>query len=102
MNIENRSDMQLAEKAARERWEMSDDQRNSVVSQLVAIIADPNAKNREKIAASRALAAFDRLNVDQQPKSRTNVNLNLALSEKKEDLRRRIERLTGSDDDQGA
>ncbi|WP_345326830.1 hypothetical protein [Novipirellula rosea] len=102
MDIVNRSDMQLAEKAARERWEMSDDQRSNVVSQLVAIIADPSAKNREKIAASRALAAFDRLNVDEKPKTRTNVNLNLELSERKKDLRRRIEGLTGSDDDQGS
>tara|TARA_R110002073_G_scaffold20209_6_gene72818 strand:- start:2364 stop:2672 length:309 start_codon:yes stop_codon:yes gene_type:complete len=99
MKIETRADMKMAEIAARERWEISDEQRSVVVSQLVAIIADPNAKNREKIAASRALAAMDKVNADQQPKTRTNVNLNLALNDKKAKLVARLERIAGDGDD---
>ena len=66
----SRSSMKLAEQAARHRWPMAPAYREGVVADLLRVVLATNEdgapphKTRERISASRALAQFDRLNVD--------------------------------------
>lgn len=73
---------------------MSDDHRAATIKRLVFIVLNEGSTNRERIAAAKAIAAFDKINLDQKPKVSQRVNLNLNVSERKEELRKRIESLT--------
>ncbi|QDT07804.1 hypothetical protein K227x_62320 [Rubripirellula lacrimiformis] len=95
----SRADCVLAAKAANERWPITEEYREATIKKLFLIVLDPNSTNRELISASKALAAFDKINLDQKPKVSQRVNLNLNLSERKDELRKRIESLTLDADD---
>lgn len=88
--IKTRSDCVLAATAANNRWPMSDDQRDAAITRLLAIITNPASSGRLVVSATKALAAFDKLNIDSQPKQTHSVNLNLNVDERKDALAERI------------
>lgn len=57
----SRTDMMLRRRAARERWGVPDAVKNETIYQATKILADPDAGEREKLAAMRVLATFDRV-----------------------------------------
>ena len=97
--IMSRSDCVLVARSANERWPMSDDHRAATIKRLVFIVLNEGSNEPERIAAAKAIAAFDKINLDQKPKVSQRVNLNLNVSERKEELRKRIESLTIDADD---
>ena len=46
-------------KCLTQRWPITPEQRQEIVDQLLSVITDPNTKNREKLAAAKALIAAD-------------------------------------------
>jgi hypothetical protein len=53
----------LAEKAAKNRWPISDEMRADVIRVAQETLSDPNTRPRDRNAAMRVLASFDALNV---------------------------------------
>lgn len=60
------SDNRLNAKALSERWPMKPEYRKAIVQSMLMILADPNASNREKTAAARALIAADSINIKEE------------------------------------
>lgn len=96
--IRTRSDCNLLARAANERWPMQDKWREGAIKELFFILLSKESSNRTKISAAKALAAFDRLNIQAAPPVRQSVNINLAVEERRKQLLERIEKLRGSDD----
>lgn len=96
MEIQTRSDCVQIQAAANNRWPMSMDQRSVAVERLLQIIADPKSNGRLVVSATKALAAMDKLNLDEQPRQTHSVNLNLNVDDRKNELAKRIETLKGS------
>lgn len=92
--IVTRADCVTAAMAANRRWPMSDEQRSSTIERLLAIVSDPSSSSRLVISASKALASFDKINLDSQPKQTHSVNLNLNVDDRKIELAKRLESLT--------
>ncbi|MCM2369651.1 hypothetical protein [Aporhodopirellula aestuarii] len=82
--------------AANNRWPMTMDQRNAAVDRLLQIISDPKSNGRLVVSATKALAAMDKLNLDEQPRQTHSLNLNLNVGDRKSELAKRIESLKGS------
>lgn len=59
-------DTRLWEKALKERWPIPEAMRAGVIKSLLQIIANPEAKPREKTAAARALMAADAQNIEME------------------------------------
>lgn len=96
MEIQTRSDCVQIQAAANNRWPMTMDQRTAAVDRLLQIIADPKSSGRLVVSATRALAAMDKLNMDELPRQTHSVNLNLNVDDRKSELAKRIESLKGS------
>ena len=58
-----RGEIQVFERAANQRWPISDSQRQEAVEFLASVISDSSCSKRERLGAARVLAAFDRCNV---------------------------------------
>lgn len=58
-----RSDIKRIEQAARNRWPMPDAVREAAITRLAMIVADPKQRPRTHVAAVRALAELDKINV---------------------------------------
>lgn len=100
MDIESRSDIQLAGTAIRE-WDISAEQRAQIVETLLAI-ATGSDKERHKISAARELARMVATNVAARPAVVVSAN----APSRKASIRDRIDRLMppadeGDDDDDG-
>lgn len=52
-------DTRMMAKAMEQRWPISESARKAIVSRLIRIIADPNSKPREIIAATKGLIAAE-------------------------------------------
>lgn len=83
--IESRKDIRLVGRAVRERWPMSPEFRVQIIAKLMDIVIDPEATDRDIIAASRVLASIDKMNVDLE-----NAAKNMTLDELKDELRDRL------------
>lgn len=59
-------DTRLLSRALVERWPITEQHRAAIVSVLLRILADPNASNRERISAAKALMTADGNNLQQQ------------------------------------
>lgn len=56
----SRSDLLQLRRAARQDWGVPDVARNEAIYQCLKILADPDASERNRLAASKALIAMDR------------------------------------------
>ncbi len=91
----------MARKAINDRWEISEEQRASVIKQMIAIIEDPSASNRDKIGAGKTLAVYDKTNIDSHPKQTHSINLNLNLEEQRKLIAEKIQSLRDGTVDDG-
>lgn len=96
MDIQTRDDCVQIQTAANNRFPVTMDQRTAAVQRLLEIISDPSSNGRLVVSATKALAAMDKLNMDEQPRQTHSVNLNLNIDDKKSELSKRIESLRGS------
>lgn len=96
MEIQTRADCVNIQTAANNRWPMTMDQRNAAVERLLQIISDSKSSGRLVVSATKALAAMDKLNMDEAPRQTHSVNLNLNVDDRKNELAKRIESLKGS------
>lgn len=92
MEIETVNDVRLAGRVMREEWSISPESREAIVKSLVKV-ATSSEKDRTKVAAARVLATMVQTNVSAQPKISQNVNLNLAIEDRKKAMRERLEQL---------
>ncbi len=58
-----RSDMKKIERHARNRWPMPAAIREAAITRLAMIVADPKQRPRTHVAAVRALAELDKINI---------------------------------------
>lgn len=59
----SRADLALIEQAARHRWPMRAEFRQSLINRLWTLALDPDSKERTIVRVSRVLALFDRVNL---------------------------------------
>ena len=57
-----RSDIRLYERAMKQRWPISDQQRGEIITALMATINNPVASERDKTSAARALMSAEQMN----------------------------------------
>ena len=72
--VEKNRDIKMIGRALRERWPITQETREKIVSELLEILDDPDAKERDKIAASKVLMAGDVIN--QRDEQQNNVQSN--------------------------
>jgi hypothetical protein len=58
------ADARLVERAVREHWPIKSKHRALAVDTLVSVMSDPNATNRERVGAARALGTLGKANSD--------------------------------------
>lgn len=58
-------DTRMGARALIERWPLTPETRQKVINAMQSIVTNPLATRREKTAASRALIAADKLNLDE-------------------------------------
>ena len=59
-------DTRMYAKALKQRWPITDEQRQQIVERLMVVVNDPNASRRETIAAAQGLAAVEAQNQKDQ------------------------------------
>ena len=57
-----RSEIRLYERAMKQRWPISDQQRGEIVNALMATINNPLSSERDKTSAARALMSAEQMN----------------------------------------
>lgn len=57
-------DVRMVERAIRERWPISDDQRKGIVNKLILIALSRDSSAREAVSACKAVIAADKINVN--------------------------------------
>ena len=83
--IQSRSDIRRIGRAVRERWPIPDNKRAQIVGRLIEIVESYESDPRDIVAASRVLAAIDKMNIDIE-----GAAASLTFDELKEELRYRL------------
>ena len=60
--MEKRSDLQIYEQALKQRWPIEEKYKQAIVNRMMAIVINPQSKNREAAMASRILMAAEAQN----------------------------------------
>ena len=90
--LQQTSDTRLIEKSLSQRWPIPDELRPKVAKVLGQIINDPETSRRNRIAASRALATLDALNMEQEKRDAGGEHLNVHMDGEIATIRERIVR----------
>lgn len=90
-DLQTMTDARLARRAIRARWPIKNSTRRKVMTQLEQIVESPQSRERDKVAASRAILQADQINADReerdQPKNGDiNINVNVAAAVRQEVL----------------
>lgn len=56
----------MLERAIRQRWPITDEQRQAIIDRQITIASRKNGKAREQSIAAKTVAAFDRMNMDEE------------------------------------
>ena len=55
----------MLERAIRQRWPITDEQRQAIIDRQIVIASRKNGKPREQSVAAKTIAAFDKLNIEE-------------------------------------
>lgn len=59
----------MLERAIRQRWPITDEQRQAIIDRQIVIASRKTGKAREQSIAAKTVAAFDRMNMDEEKAS---------------------------------
>lgn len=67
----------MLERAIRQRWPITDEQRKAIMERQIDIATDGVAKRRERIAAAKTVIAADKLNMQEEKPEEPTKHLHL-------------------------
>lgn len=69
----------MLERAIRQRWPITDEQRQAIIDRQIAIASRKTGKAREQSIAAKTVAAFDKLNLEEAKLDEAKVENHLHL-----------------------